>query len=246
MFERDRPNAQAGKTPQTSVTTLSVLTSAFSDLGARQVLDVGCGDGTLAQMLHKQGFAVTGIDPSATAVARARRRLPMGEFHCATAENLPATLESFDAAYFVNSLHHVAPDQMQAAVLAALGAVRPCGIVMVIEPLPQGSFFRVMRPIEDETAIRNQASATLETLISSGKVILRDMRRWNRESHFSGPDDFIRYLARVAPERAEIAHANEAALARAWRDNIHSIGGMAVLIQPMICWSLVAPLELRR
>lgn len=249
MFELDTapvPSGDAGKMQRTSVNTLSVLTSAFANCGARRILDIGCGDGTIAAELHGLGFSVTGIDPSAEALARARQRLPTAEFHRASAEALPADLGSFDAACFVNSLHHVAPGQMQAALLAAISAVRPRAIVLVIEPLAQGNFFRAMRPVEDETLVRAQATRAIETLISSGRVALRDFRRWNRENQFTGLDDFIAYLARVLPERAEIARKNEAALARAWRDNIRSIDGMAALIQPMVCWTLSAPQESRR
>lgn len=244
MFEFDTSHAPPGETGQarpTSVNTLSVLASAFADNRARRILDLGCGDGAMAEALQAQGFKVTGVDPSADALSRARQRLPDADFHCALAEKLPADIGCFDAAYFVNSLHHVAPDQMQAALLAAVSVIRPCGIVVVIEPLAQGSFFRAMRPIEDETVIRAQATAAIETLISSGQVVLRDMRRWNRENHFTGLDDFVSYLARVLPERAGIARRNKAALTRAWRDNIRSVDGMAALVQPMLCWMMSAP-----
>ncbi|WP_290686588.1 MULTISPECIES: class I SAM-dependent methyltransferase [unclassified Haematobacter] len=243
MFELDTDHAAArtdGTLRRTSADTLSVLTSAFVDHGVRSVLDIGCGDGTLAAALDGRGFDVTGIDPSADALERARQRLPRSEFHCAPAEALPGSMGRFDAACFVNSLHHVSPDRMQDALMGAISTIRSKGILLVIEPLAQGSFFRAMRPIEDETRIRAQAASAVETLISDDKVILRDLRRWNRENHFTGLSDFIGYLARVLPERAEIARRNEAALARAWRDNIHSVGGMAVLIQPMVCWTLTA------
>ncbi|WP_295046162.1 class I SAM-dependent methyltransferase [uncultured Paracoccus sp.] len=236
----------AGRGHRTSVDTLSILKSAFAQCGARRILDIGCGDGALARALHDCGYALAGIDPSPAAVERARQRLPGADFHCAGAEDLPPDLGRFDAAYFVNSLHHVPPDRMQAALLGAVAAIDPQGVVLVIEPLAQGSFFRAMRPVEDETRIREQATQAIEALISAERLVLRDLRRWNRETHFTGLDDFIAYLARVSPERADIARRNDAALARAWRDNIHSIDGMAALVQPMICWTLAAPQEQRR
>ncbi|WP_298858145.1 class I SAM-dependent methyltransferase [uncultured Paracoccus sp.] len=236
----------AGKTFRTSVDTLSVLRSAFDHYDARRILDIGCGDGTLAHALHECGYSLAGIDPAAAAIDRARERLLAAEFRCALAEALPADLGQFDAAYFVNSLHHVRSDQMQAALLNAISVVGTNGIVLVIEPLAQGSFFRAMRPVEDETRIRAQATQAIEGLISAERLVLHDLRRWNRENLFTGLDDFIAYLARVLPERAEVARRNEAALVRAWRDNIRSIDGMAALIQPMICWTLSAPQEPRR
>jgi SAM-dependent methyltransferase len=42
------------------------------EFGARSVLDVGCGTGTLACLLARRGFTVTGIDPAEASLAVAR------------------------------------------------------------------------------------------------------------------------------------------------------------------------------
>ncbi|MDO5704899.1 MAG: class I SAM-dependent methyltransferase [Paracoccus sp. (in: a-proteobacteria)] len=223
--------------------TMEVLLAMLENFGARQVLDIGCGDGTVAGTLTCAGLSVTGIDPSADAIAQARQNVPQAIFHHASAEALPAGLPKFDAAFFVNSLHHVDETQMQAAMLNAVAALRPGGIVIIIEPLAQGSFFRAMRPLEDETEIRAKAAAAIEALISDHRVVLRDLRRWNRESRFRRLEEFIDYLSRASPERAGLARRHYSALARAWRDNIHTVDGVAVLTQPMICWTLSAPAD---
>jgi SAM-dependent methyltransferase len=44
------------------------------DLGARRILDVGCGTGTLALRFAEQGLLVTGVDPAAGSLAFARTR----------------------------------------------------------------------------------------------------------------------------------------------------------------------------
>ena len=44
------------------------------DLNARSIIDLGCGTGTLAIELAERGFHVTGIDPSASMLAVARRK----------------------------------------------------------------------------------------------------------------------------------------------------------------------------
>ena len=74
------------------VDAVSVLTDALKAAGAKDVLDVGCGDGGIARALSRRGFTVTGIDPSAAAVARATQRVPAARFLCARAEELPAGL----------------------------------------------------------------------------------------------------------------------------------------------------------
>lgn len=221
--------------------TASVLISTLREAGAHRVLDLGCGDGTVTALLAEAGFDVTGIDPLPVALRAAQLRCPAARFVVARAEALPPDLGPFDAACFVNSLHHVQPDAMKTALLGALAKLRPGGTVLVIEPLTQGSFFRAMRPVEDETRIRDLATQAIEGLISERRIVLRDLRRWNRESHFIDLEDFVAHLARVTPERAALAQRNRTALARAWRDNIVSRDRRAVLVQPLIAWTLALP-----
>jgi SAM-dependent methyltransferase len=57
-----------------------------------RVLDLGCGTGELALALARRGFAVTGVDVSQVAVARARAK--------AAAEGLSARFEARDATAF--------------------------------------------------------------------------------------------------------------------------------------------------
>ena len=53
---------------------LDVYAALVDELGARSVLDVGCGTGTLACLLAGRGIAVTAVDPAAASVAVARRK----------------------------------------------------------------------------------------------------------------------------------------------------------------------------
>lgn len=230
-----------GRNVQEHADSVTVLVESLHAAEARQVLDLGCGDGRIAQVLLAKGFQVTGIDPFSDALEQARQCAPQGRFVCAEAQSLPADLTGFDAAFFVNALHHVPVTQMRMALRSALAAVRPGGVVLVIEPLAQGSFFRAMRPVEDETDIRAEASRAIEAMVSDGEATLLDLRRWNRDTRFGGLDDFVDYLSRASSQRAALAAQNATALARAWRDNIRSDDGKAVLIQPMVCWTLTAP-----
>ncbi len=88
-----------------------VLVSRLQAAAARRVLDLGCGDGAVAAMLTEAGFDVTGIDPAPDNLARARARAPNATFLQRRAEDLPAGLGPFDAACFVNSLHHIDKDR---------------------------------------------------------------------------------------------------------------------------------------
>jgi 2-polyprenyl-3-methyl-5-hydroxy-6-metoxy-1,4-benzoquinol methylase len=53
---------------------LAALADLAGRSGARQVHEVGCGEGFLATMLAERGFAVRGSDLSPAAIALARRR----------------------------------------------------------------------------------------------------------------------------------------------------------------------------
>jgi 2-polyprenyl-3-methyl-5-hydroxy-6-metoxy-1,4-benzoquinol methylase len=51
---------------------LEVYAAVVDELGARTVLDLGCGTGTFAVMLAARGLDVTGVDPAGASVDVAR------------------------------------------------------------------------------------------------------------------------------------------------------------------------------
>lgn len=217
---------------------LSVLTEAFRKRNAKRILDIGCGSGGLAVRLADAGFDVTGGDPRAEAIAAARRLTPDASFIQAAAETLPDGIGPFDAACMVNSLHHVAPAEMQNALCRVLSLLRPGAELLVIEPVADGSFFRCMQPIDDETEVRALAIAAIDSFVAGGGAVLRDLLRWDRESRFSDLQGFIDYLLDVDPDRAATVERQRHELERVWRDELLIRDGKAVLVQPILCWIL--------
>ncbi len=72
------------------------------------VLEVGCGEGHQTEFIQMVAESVTGIDLSATAIARAKRRCPDVNFRVCNAENLEEALKdaSFDLIMLCEVLYY--------------------------------------------------------------------------------------------------------------------------------------------
>jgi 2-polyprenyl-3-methyl-5-hydroxy-6-metoxy-1,4-benzoquinol methylase len=96
------------------------------------VLDIGCGDGLLAQRLAPVSRSVTGIDPDPVAIARATGRLASRR-HVTVAQDsfqdYPAGEQRFDLITFVASLHHM---DLRASLIKAQYMLTPTGEIAVV------------------------------------------------------------------------------------------------------------------
>ena len=127
------------------------------DLEGRIVVDVGCGDGAFVRALARAGAEPIGIEVSEDAVARARDADPDHRYLLGGAQELPLPDQSVDGATLMLSLHHV-PDPSSAFPELAR-VVRD--FVWIAEPLPEGEFFELLRPVDDETEVRARAQAAI-------------------------------------------------------------------------------------
>jgi SAM-dependent methyltransferase len=178
---------------------LSLIRDTFAPLPGKRILDIGCGPGTLAKRLAEDGAAVTGVDPGEAALAKARAAVPAARFEAASGEALPFPDGSFDGAVMLNALHHV-PNPAGALSEAARVLV-PGGVLVVVEPLAEGSFFEALRPIEDESAVRAGAQAAIARALSQGTFACRrDVTVARRES-FASLDAFLARVSTVDPAR---------------------------------------------
>lgn len=192
---------QAARRPEG--TALAVIEDWLGPLAGRSILDVGSGHGALARALVARGARVTGIDPGAEAVAAARAAVPEATFTEAGAEAMPFADRSFDAVVFLNSLHHVPAQLMAGALAEALRVSR--GPVLVVEPLAEGSFFEVLRPVEDETAVRALAQEALAACRAAGAVRAVRSLEYDDVRRVAGVDGFLARVLAVDPSRAEAA-----------------------------------------
>lgn len=177
-----------------------------------RLLDVGCGSGGDLTLMQQSGWEVAGVelDPGAAAAAR-RRGLSVVE---ASAEELPASLGSFDAVTLFHTLEHFwDPVAVLRSVRERLG---PRGVVLIRVPnfgcLEARLFGADWFPLEVPRHLNFFVPRTLAALLYRAGLRVRDLgtsymigatryswRNWRRRAD---PPDFKRH--RVAREAVRI------------------------------------------
>ena len=114
--------------------------------------------------LTRKGAHVTGIEVSPKHLAHARVDRP-GRRRALHARASPRICRSpprsADIVIFFNSLHHVDEAGLFKALREAARVLKPGGILFVSEPLAEGAYFETMKPVHDETQVRNHAQEAL-------------------------------------------------------------------------------------
>lgn len=107
----------------------------LAELGARTVVDVGCGTGVLALLLAGRGVAVTGVDPAGAMleVARAKQGAAQVRWVHGTAEDLPDHLRADLAVMTGNVAQVFLTDEDWLGTLRALHDVLAPGGHLVFE-----------------------------------------------------------------------------------------------------------------
>jgi SAM-dependent methyltransferase len=125
----------------TGYNTLAAATALdlLGDVGGRDVLDLGCGEGHVSRRLARAGANVIGVDPTARLIElaeEAEHREPLGiRFAKAGAEHLDCLPDqSVDAICAVLVLHHT--DPLETALAEAHRVLRDGGTLSAIIPHP--------------------------------------------------------------------------------------------------------------
>jgi len=111
------------------------LTNSRVPIEQTELISLGCGTGNYEIELAKYTGRVTGIDISEEMIRKAKeksRGIPNLDFRVGDATNLPIPDESFDAALFAVSLHHMGGyDIQEQALREAYRALRLGGLVVI-------------------------------------------------------------------------------------------------------------------
>ena len=187
-----------------------VIVETITVAGLR-VVDVGCGDGYLSRHLARHGAQVLGVEVSARQLAKARAAEAVEGVTIVegVAQHLPAEDASADVVVFFNSLHHVPVDGQEQALTEAARVLKTGGLLYVSEPIAEGPFFAMCRPVDDETEVRAHAYAALQA--AAGFVSEREFTYIHTVRH----RDFESFRERIVSansEREAIVAAKDSAL----------------------------------
>lgn len=109
----------------------AACTIAALDTGSR-VLEIGCGTGKLTEALVARGLVVDAVDPGASMIGLARRRVldaEAVEFHLGRFEEIALAERGFDAAFSATAFHWIDPEVGWAKAARSL---RPGGTLALI------------------------------------------------------------------------------------------------------------------
>lgn len=102
--------------------------------GCRRILDVGCGDGSLALFLQEEGRETVGIDPCVSCIEKAKETAARTgaegvSFLPCSFENYTGGENAFDGVLFAASLHHFDAEK---ALQKALRLLKPGGMLCIV------------------------------------------------------------------------------------------------------------------
>jgi SAM-dependent methyltransferase len=142
------------------------------DFDGKRVADIGCGDGAMGRIMAARGAHVAGIDVKLDAIEKARAAAPVSDetFQVGSADDMPFEDASRDLVMFVNSLHHMDPDQQRRAIAEAGRVLVPGGELFFSEPLPEGARYELNRPVADERDLRARAQEAIAEAARTGFV----------------------------------------------------------------------------
>jgi len=134
-------------------------------------LDIGCGLGGALELASWSGASVAGIDPSASMVSRAAKRVPAATVKVGSAEEIPFPDATFTAVTAVASFHHWASQMTGIAEVARV--MTPGGRLLIAEKRLKDGRGHGLSISEAERLVRNLSSRGFE----NGEVAERDMGR---------------------------------------------------------------------
>ena len=185
---------------------LEVYAAIVDELGARSVLDIGCGTGTFACMLARRGIDVVGVDPAQASlnVARSKPGADRVRWIHGDANSLPRL--AVDAAFMTANVAQVllTDEEWEATLRAVHAALRPGGRLV----------FETRDPKQRAWEGWTKDSTRGSTEIPGMGVV----RHWNQLLHVQ--DELVTFRGTVVFERDGAVYESESTLRFRSREEI--------------------------
>lgn len=191
-------------------------------LAGASVIDVGCGEGWLTQLLAPETRSVIGIDPSATAIERATAaKISNNETYLVgSADNLPVDDAWADIIVYYNSLHHVPAAIQPKAAMETARVLAPGGVLCIIEPLASGAAYELFQLVEDEADVYDASYRLIRELASSADF-QQDLEEFFVDSYvYRNYEEFADHILIVDEKRKMVLTDLENSL----RDRFDNLG----------------------
>lgn len=202
------------------VTTDRAELAARLTLDGARVVDVGSGEGGLVRWLRGQGADAIGVECGQVMLERAHAADPNHrDAHVeGVGQDLPLDDASMDIVIFSYSLHHVPAGEMVNALREAHRVLRPGGALYVMEPVPAGPGFSVVRVIDDETEVRRQAQDALTQAVSLG-LQQEENSTYSIVSTHTDFEAWEHTVVGIDPGRAALLDANRELVAQLFEEH---------------------------
>lgn len=132
---------------------LDVYAALVDELGARSVLDVGCGTGSFACLLAQRGLEVVGLDPAAASLQVARTKPGADRVHWVNGDTTAVPPLRVDMATMTGNVAQVfvTDDDWMMTLMAIRQALRPGGRLVFESRMPDDQAWRRWTPRESHT-----------------------------------------------------------------------------------------------
>jgi ubiquinone/menaquinone biosynthesis C-methylase UbiE len=141
-------------------------------------LDAACGTGRFAEFLARRGHQVIGVDSSPDMLARARRRVPDGQFHVGELDRLPLPDDAVDVIVCALALVHV--PRLEPVLAEFARVLRPGGDLVISdihhEHVNRGSVIKARGPSGEPCIVatyRHRFGDYLRAALSVGLQVRR-------------------------------------------------------------------------
>jgi len=179
------------------------------NLNKKNVLDIGCGNGWFLKWCSRKIENGIGIDPSEELICAAKdsnNSLNI-EYIKLGGEEVSQLNKKFDIIFLFNSFHHVHNNLMMKALTECSKCMKKKSLLLIIEPIAKGNFYKFMKDIDDEFLVRKLAYENIK-LCKKANLCIKKEIYYNEVKVFDNPENCINFLQKIDINRVDYIKNN--------------------------------------